>query len=159
MLRIALAVAHLLALGIGMGAIYGRARAMNQVGRVPDALRRAATADAWWGVAALLWLTTGLWRWLAGTEKAPAYYANNHVFYAKMGLFTLVFLLELWPMITLIRWRRRLGADGGAAFVARDPAVATRARLIARISDVQLLLLVAIVTAAVTMARGYGTRA
>ena len=158
MLRIVLAVTHLLALGIGMGAIYARARAMNAVGRAPDALRRASTADAWWGVAALLWITTGLWRALAGTEKASGYYWNNHVFYAKMGLFALVFLLELWPMITLVGWRRRLRADGGVSFVAADASVATRARRIARISDVQLLLLVGIVTAAVMMARGYGAR-
>lgn len=156
MLRIALAVMHLLALGIGMAAVYARARAMNQVGRVPDALRRASTADAWWGIAALLWVSTGLWRAFAGTEKAPGYYWSNHVFNAKMGLFLAVFALELWPMITLIRWRRRLGDDGGAAFVAGDATVATKARRIARLSDVQLLLLVGIVVAAVMMARGYG---
>lgn len=159
MLRIVLAVLHLLALGIGMGAIYARARAMNHVGRVPDALRRASTADAWWGAAALVWLTTGLWRWLAGTEKDPGYYASNHVFYAKMGLFVLVVFLELWPMITLLGWRRRLGSDGGAAFVASDATIAGRARRIARISDVQLLLLLGIVVAAVMTARGYGARA
>ena len=159
MLRIPLAVVHLLALGIGMGAIYARGRAMQQVGRVPDALRRASTADAWWGVAALLWIATGLWRALAGTEKASSYYWTNHVFHAKMGLFALVFLLELWPMLTLARWRRHLAADGGAAFVAGDATVAARARRIARIGDVQLLLLVGIVTAAVMMARGYGARA
>ena len=159
MLRIALAVAHLLALGIGMGAVYARARAMSTVGNVPDALRRAAAADAWWGIAAALWLSTGLWRAIAGTEKASDYYWTNHVFLAKMGMFALVFVLELWPMITLTRWRRRLGADGGAAFVASDSTVIARARRIARISDVQLLLLVGIVTAAVMMARGYGARA
>ena len=158
MLRIALAVTHLLALGIGMGAIYARARAMQKVGTVPDALRRASAADAWWGAAALLWLTTGLWRALAGTEKASEYYWSNHVFNAKMGMFALVFLLELWPMVTLVRWRRQLGSDGGATLVAADATVAARARRIARISDVQLLLLLGIVLAAVMMARGYGAR-
>ena len=158
MIRVVLAVAHLIALGIGMGAVYGRARAMSQVGRVPDALRRASSADAWWGVAALLWMVTGLWRAIAGTEKASAYYWSNHVFMAKMGFFLLVFALELWPMITLVRWRRQLGADGGASLVAEDATVIAKARRIARISDVQLLLLVAIVTAAVLMARGYGVR-
>ena len=158
MLRILLAVLHLLALGIGMGAIYARARALNDVGRVPVALRRAATADAWWGIAALLWLSTGLWRAFAGTEKAPGYYWGNHVFWAKMGLFVAVVVLELWPMLTLLRWRRHLGTDGGAAFVAADPDVASRARRLARVSDVQLLLLVGIVIAAAMMARGYGER-
>ena len=158
MLRITLAIAHLLALGIGMGAVYGRARAMSEVGRVPDALRRASIADAWWGVAALLWMVTGFWRALAGTEKASAYYWSNHVFMAKMGLFVLIFALELWPIVMLARWRRRLGTDGGATLIAADPTVVAKARRIARISDVQLLLLMGIVAAAALMARGYGVR-
>jgi putative membrane protein len=158
MMRLPLAVLHLLALGIGMGAVYGRGRALALVGRAPDALRRATTADAWWGVAALLWVSTGLWRALAGTEKAAGYYWSNHVFYAKMGMFVAVGLLEVWPMLTLMRWRRGLGADGGATLVAGDASLAQTARRVARISDVQLLLLVGIVVAAVMMARGYGAR-
>ena len=153
MLRIALAVLHLLALGIGVGAIHGRARALRALTASPDALRRAFAADAWWGIAALAWIATGLWRALAGTEKAPDYYWSNHVFYAKMGLFALVFALELRPMATLTRWRR-LSARG-----ALPPAseLAPAARTIARLSDVQTALLVAIVVAAVLMARGYGS--
>lgn len=158
MLRLPLAVLHLLALGIGMGAVYGRARALALVGKTPDALRRAATADAWWGVAALLWVSTGLWRAMAGTEKASGYYWSNHVFYAKMGLFVAVGLLEVWPMLTMMRWRRGLGADDGAALVAGDAGIVSTARRVARISDVQLLLLVGMVVAAVLMARGYGAR-
>jgi putative membrane protein len=154
MLRIALAVLHLLALGVGLGAVYGRARALNALAATPDALRRAFAADAWWGLAALLWVSTGFWRALAGTEKAPGYYWSNHVFYAKMGLFALVFLLELWPMTTLVRWRR------AAARGTLPPAdeLARTGRGLARVSDVQTLLLVATVLAAVLMARGYGAR-
>lgn len=169
MLRVALAVLHLLALGIGTGAVYARARALHRVaaapggvpnaspaggGADPGALARAFAADAWWGVAALLWLGTGLWRALAGTEKAPAYYWANHVFYAKMTLFAAVFALELWPMVTLVRWR----AAAGRGTLPAPAALAPAARRIARLSDVQLLLLVGIVTAAVLMARGYGAR-
>ena len=153
MLRIALAVLHLLALGIGLGAIHGRARALRALAASPDALRRAFAADAWWGIAALVWIATGLWRALAGTEKAPGYYWSNPVFHAKMGLFVLVFLLELRPMTTLTRWRR------GAARGTLPPVaeLAPTARTLARTSDLQTALLVAIVVAAVLMARGYGT--
>ena len=152
MLRIALAVLHLLALGVGLGAIYARARSLNGLAGSPDAVRRVFVADAWWGIAALLWIGTGLWRALAGTEKPWGYYWSNHVFLAKMGLLLLVLLLELVPMITLIGWRRATAA--GTRPEAR--ALAPRARLLARISDVQTLLVIAIVVAAVTMARGYG---
>ena len=155
MLRITLAVLHLLALGIGLGAIYARARALNRVGEgAPESLGRAFAADAWWGIAALLWISTGLWRAFAGTEKPSGYYWSNHVFYAKMGLLVLVLLLEVWPMVTMIRWRtaarqRTIGAP---------ETLGPTAKRLARVSDVQTLLVVGIVTAAVMMARGYGAR-
>ena len=61
LVRWLLAAIHLLALGIGLGAVWVRARALRGS---PDesALRRALTADGVWGLAALLWLSTGLWR-------------------------------------------------------------------------------------------------
>ena len=51
MLRIALAVIHLLALGIGLGAVYARARALHRVGTAADALGRAFVADSWWAAS------------------------------------------------------------------------------------------------------------
>jgi putative membrane protein len=155
MLRIVLAVLHLLALGIGLGAIYARARALNRLGRSPDALRAAFSADSWWGAAAALWIVTGLWRALAGTEKAPIYYWSNHVFYAKMGLLVLVLLLEIWPMITLLKWR----AAAARETLPSPEALAPTGRRLARVSDVQTLLIIAMVVAAVLLARGYGARA
>ncbi|HEX2779845.1 MAG TPA: hypothetical protein VHM30_10120, partial [Gemmatimonadaceae bacterium] len=71
MLRLALAAVHLLALGIGMGAVWARARALA-ASHEQGALRRAFAADAWWGIAALLWIGSGSWRLLAGTEKATS---------------------------------------------------------------------------------------
>jgi putative membrane protein len=145
MLRIVLASLHLLALGIGLGAVWSRARLLG--GRFDSgAVRRALVVDSWWGAAAGLWLATGLWRLLAGTEKATAYYVSNHVFLAKMGMFVMVFVLELGPMFTLIRWRRGMQPDA---------AVAKR---ISTISYIECVLVIAIVVAAVAMARGYGTR-
>ena len=40
MLRISLAVIHLLALGIGLGAVFARARSANRIGQSPHALQR-----------------------------------------------------------------------------------------------------------------------
>jgi putative membrane protein len=153
MLRITLAVLHLLALGIGLGAVYARGRSANRLGESPQALRATFAADSWWGFAALLWIVTGVWRAFAGTEKSSSYYWSNHVFYAKMGLFALIFLLELYPIITLMRWRRATQRG-----LIDSNQLATRGRTIARISDVQLLLVIAMVTTAVMMARGYGSR-
>lgn len=148
MLRLILAAVHLLGLGIGLGAVWARAAALAGPLDGPG-VRRALTADAWWGVAALAWLATGLWRLLAGLEKETGYYLGNHLFWAKMGLFLLIFVLELRPIAVLTRWRR-------AAAAGREPDTGGAARMAAT-SRLQAALVAVTVLVAVAMARGYGT--
>ena len=151
MLRLVLAWLHLVALGIGLGAVIVRGSALRDA---PDplAMRRAFIFDAVWGIAALLWLSTGLWRLFGETEKSVAYYMSNHAFFAKMGFFALILALEIWPMLVLMRWRRAIMRGQGAPAVVEVGA----ARRIAMISHVEALLVVLMVFAAVAMARGYG---
>ncbi|HEX8905568.1 MAG TPA: DUF2214 family protein, partial [Longimicrobiaceae bacterium] len=105
MVRWILAALHLLALGIGLGAVWTRARALR--GASDHAvLRRAFAADGLWGLAALLWISTGLIRAFGGFEKGTAYYLHSNAFLVKMALLALILGLEVWPMVTLIRWRR-----------------------------------------------------
>lgn len=147
MLRWLLASFHLLAFGIGLGAIWVRARSLPAA-QDPVILRRALRADAWWGIAALLWLGTGLPRLLMGTEKATAYYLSSHVFWLKMALFLVILLLELGPIVTLGAWRRGLRRGQ-----APDTRLAAR---FATTSRIQLVLLLVMLFAATAMARGYG---
>ena len=151
MLRITLAALHLLALGIGLGAVIARGTALREP---PSnaALRRAFRSDNLWALAAFLWLSTGLWRWLDGVEKPAGYYLSNPVFHAKLGLFVVIIALELWPIITLVRWRRTFAAGESAERLMASGA----GRRIATISHIEALLVVAIVFLAVAMARGYG---
>ncbi|MBA2628359.1 MAG: DUF2214 family protein [Gemmatimonadales bacterium] len=146
-LRWIVSALHLAALAIGFGAIWTRGRALSGS---PDrsAIARALSADAWWAVAALLWIGTGLWRLLEATEKPTAYYFANHLFWAKIGMLALILLLEVWPMVTLIGWRRRLGRG-------RAPNI-DRAGAFARISVIQALLILGMIVASTGMARGYG---
>jgi putative membrane protein len=152
-MRILLAVLHLLALGIGLGAVFVRARAANRLKDGPESLPALLSADMWWGIAAFLWITTGLTRVFGSYEKTSSYYWTNHIFLAKMGFLIAVILLEVWPMVTLIRWRK---ASGRGTLAPSE--LSPLGRRIARISDVQTLLVVAMVTAAVLVARGYGAR-
>jgi putative membrane protein len=108
-------------------------------------VKRALVADSWWGIAAVVWLATGLWRLLAGREKSTSYYLSNHAFYAKMAMFVAILALEVWPMVTLIRWRTG----------KREPNPRAIGR-IEVISYVECALVIGIVLAAVTMARGFG---
>ena len=153
MLRLTLAALHLLALGIGLWAVLTRGSSLRQLPGA-GALQRAFNADAHWGAAALLWIGTGLWRYLGETEKNTGYYNQNHLFLTKMGLLALIIALEIWPMMTLSRWRRAFARSGSAAADA-DSGIA---RGIATISYVQAGLVVLMVFAAVAMARGYGVR-
>ena len=149
-MRILLAASHLLALAVGLGGVWARARGLRVVtpANAPDRLRGIFFADALWGVAALLWISTGLARWLMGTEKASAYYPGNHFFLAKMGLFVLILLLELRPMVVLTRWRRET-----ARGLVPD---LSPARSLATTSYVEAVVVVTMVFLATLMARGYG---
>ena len=154
MIQITLAALHLLALPLGLAAVVARAAALR-AGPDTTALHRALRADALWGVAALLWLGTGLWRWLGGVEMPAELYTRNPLLHVKLGLFAGVFALEIWPMITLLRWRRALTA-GASAVDLLEHRVAQR---IARISAVQAVIVVGIVFVAAALARGYGLSA
>jgi putative membrane protein len=102
----------------------------------------------WWGVAALLWVASGLWRLLASTEKPTAYYVGNHVFWTKMALFGAILVLESRPIVTLSIWRRQL-ARGETPDLSTAPGMA-------RTSYVQAVLVILMVLAATAMARGLG---
>lgn len=145
LLRWSFAAVHLLALGVGLMAVWMRGRTLREV-LDPVTLRRALFFDNLWGAAAVLWLVTGLWRAFGGLEKGSSYYLSSTSFWVKMGLLGLVLALEIWPMATLIRWRLQLGRG---ATVNTAPAGA-----IAAISLVQTILTVLMVLAATAMARG-----
>ncbi len=150
MLQWLLAALHLLALGIGLGAVVARAQALG--GPLdPHGLRRLFLADTLWGVAALLWISTGLYRAFGGVEKGTPYYLHNWVFALKMALLILILVLELRPMLTLIQWRIQTRR-------AQSPDTAPAASM-ARMSWIQAILVVFMVFAATAMARGYGAGA
>jgi len=153
MLRVTLAALHLFALAFGLGAVYVRGRSLTERPLTLGAVRRAFVADSWWGIAAGLWIATGLWRLFAGTEKATSYYLHNDAFFAKMALLIIILALEIWPMMTLIRWRKAVAKSSDAW--QPDEIVAGR---ITKISYIQAALGLAMVVAAVLMARGYGYR-
>ncbi len=138
---------HLLALAIGLAAVFLRGRALK--GRLDaDGLRRLLAADNVWGVAAVLWLVTGLLRAFGGLEKGTEFYLRSPLFWTKMALFLLIILLELRPMVTFIRWRIRLGRGEEV-----DTSVAPR---LYTLNHVQMALVVVMVFVAGMMARGVG---
>jgi putative membrane protein len=148
-IRWLLAVLHLLALGIGLGAIAMRARGLLSDALDGTRLRSVFAADALWGIAAIIWISTGLWRLFGETEKSLAYYMGSRAFWIKMTLLIFILLLEIGPMVVLIRWR--------IALRRAVPIDLRRAGVLGGISLVQTGLVIAMVVAATAMARGIGT--
>jgi putative membrane protein len=143
-----LAALHLLALGIGLGAVWARARALK--GSLDTrGIRQVLSADAWWGAAGALWIITGLLRAFAGFGKGASYYLSNHLFLTKMGLLVILLILEVGAVMEFTRWRKAVRQSG--------PPDVSRASRFARISILQAMLVVLMVLAATAMARGYGS--
>ena len=140
-----LAALHLIALGIGLGAVFTRAQALQHLS-LEKGFRRIFLADNLWGIAALLWVTTGLLRAFGGFEKGSAYYLNNTFFWIKMGLLLLILILEIRPMVSLIHWRIRV--------LKGKPIDTSSSNTFARISYVQAILTLLMVLTATAMARG-----
>jgi putative membrane protein len=153
MLRISLASLHLLALALGLGAVFTRSAALRARPMTTPDLRRAFRADGLWAAAAALWLGTGVWRLVAHTEKDVGYYFDNVVFMAKLACFLAIFALELYPIVTLVRWRRAF-ARSGAEWRPDERA----ARRIAVIGHAQAAIVILMVVLATSMARGDGAR-
>jgi putative membrane protein len=144
-LSFVIAYLHILTLGIGFYAIWARASALKKL-KDNAGLSEVFKADNFWGLAALSWIITGLWRVFGGLEKGTDYYLHSTAFIIKMGLFLLVFILELKPMITLIQWRIK-NKKG-------HPIDFAQARLFALLSHIELGLLSIILLFAIAMARG-----
>jgi putative membrane protein len=141
-----LAALHLLAFALGFWAVLTRGTAFSRLAAGTGEARSVLLADNIWGVSALILLVTGVMRAFGGYEKGTDYYLHQPLFHLKMTLFVLILLIELAPMVTLIKWR---------IAKARGPALGTgRCKLFARISHVEALLLILMVIAATGMARG-----
>ena len=140
-----LAAVHLLALGIGLGAIVVRGGALR--GKLDnESVQRVLHADTWWGIAALLWISTGVTRAFFGFEKGTAFYLGSAAFWTKMAFLLIILVLEIGPASTFVQWRIRS---------RRSEAIDTRrARLYSRTSFIQAGLVVLMVFAATAIARG-----
>jgi putative membrane protein len=143
-----LSTLHLLGLTIGLSSVYARGRALRALARDPGRIEAVFFADNWWGVSAVLSIGTGLTRAFGSFEKGSGFYLNNHAFLVKLGLVGVLLLLELWPMVTLIRWR--------IAQARKQPFDTSSASALARVNTVEVALMLVIPFIASLMARGLG---
>ncbi|WP_339546668.1 DUF2214 family protein [Pseudomonas sp. RA_35y_Pfl2_P32] len=140
-----LAAVHLLAYALALWAVLARAAAFRRVMPDGNGARSVLLADNVWGVSAIILLLTGGLRAFGGYEKGTDYYLHQPLFHLKMTLFIIIVLLEIAPMLALIKWRIALGRQA--------PIDAGRTALFARICHVEALLIVLMVIAATGVAR------
>lgn len=139
---------HYLALAIGFTGIFIRSLEFRAL--IKDQNRSLNTlflADNLWGIAALLWLMTGSLRAFTNIEKGMEFYLASHYFWLKMTLFGAVFLLEIKPMVTLIKWRIRKKSSVENADLAN-------LHQFKKINDLETLLVLLIPFVATAMANG-----
>ena len=141
-----LAAIHLLAYGLALWAVLSRATALRQVTANGEGARRVLLADNLWGISAIILLVSGGFRAFGGYEKGTDYYLHQPLFHLKMTMFVVILILEIAPMVTLVKWRIAL---------ARKTALdVRRTGLYARVCHIEALFLVLMVVAASGMARG-----
>ncbi len=107
-------------------------------------IKRMSQIDAVYGVAAILLLAAGFTLWF-GVGKPADYYSNNWAFLLKLGLFTVVGILSIYPTVYFMKQRK-----GDQEEVISIPP---RIKLFVRI---ELVLLFAIPFLASMMAKGIG---
>ncbi|MBB3000016.1 putative membrane protein [Paraburkholderia tropica] len=147
LVRWLLAAIHLLAFGFALASIVRRSRGLRRCTST-EGLPAIFSADNGWGGSALVLIVTGAMRAFGGFERGANYYLHEPLFHVKMGAFALILLLEIAPMMALLRWRN--------AVKNGDVPDLTHAPKYARIGRWQTLLLVVMVFAATGMARGIG---
>jgi putative membrane protein len=142
-----LAYAHILAILTMVVFITSEAALCRPEWMSPDIVRRLATVDRIYGIAALAVLATGLARMYLGA-KGASYYWSHWLLHVKFGLFVLAALLSIAPTIRFIRWQRSLKATG--ALPSEDEVRRTRKLVMAQAHIIPIIPL-----AAVFLARGF----
>jgi putative membrane protein len=158
MLAALTAAFHYLALGLGLGSVFMRGRYIRalrtaSVVERKEVLGSLFVADNIWGLAAFLWVATGLARAFGGFEKGTAFYLSSHLFFLKMALFLGVLALEIPPMITFIKWRISLKKGQEPARIG-EPVFLRR---LYQLNTAEAVIVVLIPLVASLMARGIGS--
>jgi putative membrane protein len=69
-------------------------------------LDRLSKIDAVYGIAALILVSVGLTLWLGSIGKPAIYYTKNWIFLTKVGLFSLIGILSIYPTVFFIKNRK-----------------------------------------------------
>lgn len=108
-------------------------------------IKRLATIDAIYGIAAFILLVAGFTLWLGGFGKPSNYYSQNWIFHTKVTFFFLIGLLSIYPTIFFIKNRKG----------SQDEEIAVP-KMVMWMLRIELILLFIIPLLAGLMAHGVG---
>lgn len=145
--RLVLAAVHLLSLALGVLCLTRRERALAAAEKDDD-LRPVFFWDNLYGLVAIVWLGSGVWRAFGGVEKGTDYYLTNHAFWGKMLLLAALLAVEGYLAATFVRFR--LARKRGETV-----SLAHKPRLL-RLHRVEVWLVLGMIVMATLMARGIG---
>lgn len=107
-------------------------------------ISRLSKVDMIYGIASITLLMAGMTLWFV-IGKPAVFYSQNWIFLSKIGLFTLVGLLSLYP--TIFFFRNKKGNEGEVVVLPKS---------IKTIVRIELLILFTIPLLASFMAKGVG---
>lgn len=124
-----LAIAHHLAVFTLVALLAAQTALMRPGLSVPD-LGRLALLDRAYGLVAALVLAIGFSRAVWGV-RGWEYYADNAIFWAKIGCFVGVALLSVAPTLKILAWRKRRTLPSDAEVASIRPWLAAEWALFA----------------------------
>ncbi|MEB2778252.1 DUF2214 family protein [Algoriphagus sp. D3-2-R+10] len=71
-------------------------------------IKRIATIDGVYGMAALILLAVGLTLWLGGYGKPPEFYTQNFIFHIKITLFAMIGILSIYPTVFFAKTEKEI---------------------------------------------------
>ena len=108
-------------------------------------IKRLARIDGVYGIAAILFVTAGLFLWFSYGKPAE-FYSKNYLFHTKVGLAVILGLISLHPTIFFLK-KRKAGEDKDLVSIPKSIYWAIR---------IELLILLIIPLLATMMAKGVG---
>ena len=111
--------------------------------------KRIRLADAFYGISSVIIMSSGL---LKAIEfgKGWAYYSHNWLFWSKIGAFSVIGLLSIYPTIYFFRWAKAL-KNGETISVSE-----ANYSLIKKLLIIEIGIAFFVPLLAVFMARGFG---
>lgn len=96
---------HFIGIFLVVGALFTEAW-MIRHSMSRSQIKRLGNIDGIYGLASMITVAAGLILWLSDIGKPAEFYQDNGLIYLKLGIFTLVGLLSIYPTVFFVKQRQ-----------------------------------------------------